>query len=661
MRFIALPANVSAFGLLVRAALIGMALYHLYVAFAGSPGPYMLRGIHVGLTLCLVFLTVNIRSRVIERPAVYDMVLAAVVLLAALYPVLNLDYVQARFIYVDPLTTTDMVVGTVLVLLVLEAARRLLGPALPLTAIAFMAYGFFATSTLPSVILEQLFLTTEGIFGIPIAVSATYMVLFILFGALVERMGVGQLFMDFAVAVTGRQAGGPAKVSVITSGLFGSVSGSAVANVMTTGTFSIPLMKRMGFRAPFAGAVEAVASTGGQIMPPVMGAAAFVMAEYLGVGYLTVATFAIAPAALYYVAVFAAVHFEAKRLNIGSVPKEDQVPIGKVLRERGHLFLPLVIIVGVLLMGYSAPFAALCGIGSVIPSAAMRKSTRHYVTVANVLKALEDGARNVLSIAAACACAGIVVGVIDITGLGLSFSNFVISAAQNTLLPALLLSMVAGIILGMGMPTTPAYIVQVALLVPALVKLGVQVEAAHLFVFYFAILSAITPPVAMAVYAANTLSQARIWPSSWAAVKLGATGFIVPFMFVYEPTILLQGEWTRIVFVLVQATFGVVILAASLHGYLYGRMTRWQQPILFAAALCFIYPDWRVTAVGLVGVAIVIATQAMGMVGRQPKTAKAGDAEAGPGPTEPASRPAAPSAAAGVPRRPGPVPSASAE
>ncbi|WP_255448312.1 TRAP transporter permease [Telmatospirillum sp. J64-1] len=609
MRLITLPADQSVFTLLVRAALIGMAVYHLQVALFGSPGPYILRGLHVGITLCLVFLTVNWKGKAAERPALHDIVFAVAVLATALYPTLNLEYIQTRFIYVDPLDTMDIVAGSVLVLLVLEGTRRLLGPALPVTAIGFLIYAFFATSTLPSVVLEQLFMTTEGIFGIPIAVSATYMVLFIIFGALVERMGIGQLFMDFAIALTGRQAGGPAKVACITSGMFGSVSGSAVANVMTTGTFSIPLMKRMGFRAPFAGAVEAVASTGGQIMPPVMGAAAFVMAEYLGVSYLTVAVFAIMPALLYYLALFAAVHFEAKRLNIGSIPKDQQVPLRKVLLERGHLFLPLVAIVGALLLGYSAPFAALCGIASVIPSALLRKSTRGYVTIGNILRALEDGARNVLSIAAACACAGIVVGVIDITGIGLSFSNFVISAAQDTLVIALLLSMVAGIILGMGMPTTPAYIVQVALLVPALVKLGVQVQAAHLFVFYFAILSAITPPVAMAVYAANTLSKARIWPSSVAAIKLGATGFIVPFMFVYEPSILLQGEPLRIVFVILQAAVGVTILAASLHGYLAGPMTRWQQVLLFAASLCFIYPDWRVTAAGLTGLAVVLGAQ----------------------------------------------------
>ena len=344
-------------------------------------------------------------------------------------------------------------------------------------------------------------------------------------------------------------------------------------------------------------------------MPPIMGAAAFVMAEYLGVSYLTVAALAIVPAALYYVAVFASIHFEAKRMKVGSVPQDQLVPLGKVLAESGHMFIPLAVIVGVLLMGYSAPFAALCGIASVLPTALLRKTTRHYVTLENTLQSLENGARNALPIVAATACAGIVVGVINVSGIGLSFSNFVISAANDTLIVALLLSMVAGIILGMGMPTTPAYIVQVALMVPALVTLGVQVEAAHLFVFYFAILSAITPPVAMAVYAANALAGASIWEASIKAVKLGATGFIIPFLFVYEPAILLQGDPVYAAFVIAQAVLGVIVLASALHGYLLTELTRWQKAVLLLATFGLIYPDWRASLPALALVALVIVRQ----------------------------------------------------
>jgi TRAP transporter 4TM/12TM fusion protein len=433
--------------------------------------------------------------------------------------------------------------------------------------------------------------------------------LFILFGALVERTGTGRLFMDFALGLTGHSAGGPAKVACVTSGLFGTVSGSAVANVMTTGTFTIPLMRRIGYPPAFAGAVEAVASTGGQIMPPIMGAAAFVMAEFLGVSYLTVAGFALLPALLYYLAVFAAVHFEAKRLGMRGLPRAELPRLRTVLAERGHLFLPLLVIIATLLMGYSAPFAALSGIIAVVPTALLRASTRGEVRPRVLIEAMVAGARNTVAVALACACAGIVIGVITLTGLGLDFTGLVIAAAQNSLVFALLLTMVAGIILGMGMPTTPAYIVQVALLVPALVKLGVLVEAAHMFVFYFAILSAITPPVAMAVYAANGLSGAGLWRSGLAALRLGATGYIVPFMFVFGPALLLIGDAPHVVLSAVTAITGVLCLAGGLGGYLLRPTAVWERVVLIAVALLLIKPGWTTDLLGAAGLAAVVAAQ----------------------------------------------------
>jgi TRAP transporter 4TM/12TM fusion protein len=417
--------------------------------------------------------------------------------------------------------------------------------------------------------------------------------------------------MDFALALTGHQVGGPAKVACVTSGLFGTVSGSAVANVMTTGTFTIPLMRRIGYRPAFAGSVEAVASTGGQIMPPIMGAAAFVMAEFLGVSYLHVAAAALIPAVLYFFAVFMAVHFEAKRTGLKGLPRADLPRLGEVVRERGHLFLPLVIIIGVLFSGYSAAYAALCGILSVIPTALLRRSTRAEITWRTVVEGLIAGARNTVAVALACACAGIVVGVITRTGLGIDFTSLVLAAAQNTLLLALVLTMAAGIVLGMGMPTTPAYIVQVALLVPALVKLGVPLEAAHMFAFYFAILSAITPPVALAVYAANSLSQGGLWETGISALKLGATGYIIPFMFVFGPSLLMIGSWERILLTTITAIIGVTALAASLHGYLLRPTRMWERLCLFGAALVLIKPGLMTDLVGAVLLgAVLIAQQA---------------------------------------------------
>jgi TRAP transporter 4TM/12TM fusion protein len=447
------------------------------------------------------------------------------------------------------------------------------------------------------------------VFGIPLSVSAKYVVLFVLFGAFLERVGTGELFMSFAMALTGHTAGGPAKVACLTSGLFGTVSGSAVSNVMTTGVLTIPLMKRIGYRSAFAGAVEAVSSTGGQIMPPIMGAAAFVMAEFLGVSFLTVAGYALIPAVLFYVAVFMAIHFEAKRTGMRGLARSELPNLGEVVRTRGHLFIPMAVIVGVLVSGYSAPYAALWGIATVVPVALLRRETRRTVSVAMVIDALATGARNSLAVIAACASAGIVIGMISLTGLGLAFTALVIDAAQNALWPALVLTMLAGIVLGMGLPTTPAYIMQVALLVPALVKLGVLQPAAHMFVFYFAILSSITPPVAMAVFAANSISGARLMESGLAAVKLGATGYLVPYLFVFAPALLLIGSGIEVALAVVTGLIGVSCLAASLHGYFIAPTTWWQRLMLFATAIALLLPGAMPTLIGGVLLALTLAAQ----------------------------------------------------
>jgi TRAP transporter 4TM/12TM fusion protein len=595
----------------IRLLAVSMSLYHLVVAFIGAPEAFFFRGTHLLFALVLLFLLYPRFGRGVGKtPGVVDWLLVAASIVTIGYLWLNHKYLYDRFVFVDELHTADLVLGTAFILIVLEATRRAIGWAMPVTALLFVAYALFVARVPPASVIEINYLTTEGIFGIPLSVSATYVILFILFGAFVERSGAGRMFMDFALSLTGHSVGGPAKVAVITSGLFGTISGSAVANVMTTGTFTIPMMMRLGYRPAFAGAVEAVASTGGQIMPPIMGAAAFVMAEFLGVSYLTVAVFALIPAALYYVAVFVAVHFEALRTGMKGLPREECPRLLPVLKERGHLFLPLVIIVAVLVAGYSAPFAALFGILSVVPVALLRRSTRSEIDLKGIIDALDSGARGALSIAAACACAGIVIGAIAQTGLGLTFTSFVLAVAQESLVPALVLTMLAGIILGMGLPTTPAYIIQVALLVPALVKLGIVVQAAHLFVFYFAILSAITPPVALAVYAACGLSRSNLWETGWAAVKLGATGYIVPFMFAFSPALLLLGPWPEASLATLTALIGVTCLAGSLHSYFFlGPAGAWQRAALLVAAICLIKPGWLTDIVGAAALALVLLTQ----------------------------------------------------
>src|SRR5690625_1490660 len=588
---------------------VGMSVFQLYVAFMGPPQAYVMRGIHLAFAIALAYLMFpGFRRR--ETVSLFDLIIMLLSVAASLYPAVFVDYMVNRMYYVDDPNLLDNIFGWTLIILLMEATRRVTGWALPAIALAFFVYAITWGNQSFDIVLDQLYLTTEGVFGIPLYISATYVMLFILFGTFVERSGAGQLFMDFALAFTGSSAGGPAKVAVVTSTLFGTVSGSATANVMTTGVFTIPMMMRPGYKPGFSGGVEAVSSTGGQLMPHIMGAAAFVMAEFLGVSYITVAAFAILPAILYYVAVFMAVHFEAKRIGLKGLPTEDLPRLGDVLRERGHLFLPVVIIVVVLFSGYSAAYAALMGILSVIPTTWLRASTRQFFTIPVIIDTLAAGARNTVVVALACACAGIVIGVVTLTGLGITFTGLVLTLSQDHLVIALILTAVAGIILGMGLPTTPAYIVLVALLVPALVRLDVQVEAAHLFVLYFAVLSAITPPVALAVYAANGISRASLYDTSVAAVKLGLTGFIIPFMFVFAPSLLLIGSIPTILITTISAVIGVICLAASMHGSFFFGLTRfWERLMLFSAAILLIKPGLLTDIAGGTFIGLTIISQ----------------------------------------------------
>ena len=606
---------------------IAMSLYHMYVAASGPPEAMIFRGTHLLFALTLVFLLYPFRPQGSAGWRVLDGALLLAGWALVLHIFFNYEYFTNRIIYIDELTFWDKVWGVLAVLVVLEGTRRVLGWALPLTALAFLAYAW-STHVQFSVLMEQVYLSTEGIFGSTLGVSASYVMLFVLFGAFMERSGTGQLFMDFSMSITGRYAGGPGKVAVVSSSLFGTVSGSAVANVMVDGPITIPLMKRTGFRPPFAAAVEAVASTGGQLMPPIMGAAAFVMAEFLAVPYAQITVWAILPAFLYYLAVFSAVHFEAKRYKLAGVPASELPRFGNVMVARGHLFLPILLVLTGLILGYSAPLCALVGALSCLPLALLRQATRAGIRWRTVLEALEEGAKNTLAVAMACACAGIVIGCVTITGLGIVFTQYVVALAQDTLILALILTAMAGIILGMGMPTTPAYIMMVALLIPALIKLGVAgcpvpvtaecksavVPAAHMFAFYFAILSAITPPVALAVFAAASLARANMWHTGFAAMRAAAPAYIVPFMFVYEPLLLLivkdwGSEWPFVVWSVITASIGVVCLAASLFGWLFTLAFAWHRVLLFVAALCLIKPGLVTDAVGLVLLAVVSAAQ----------------------------------------------------
>jgi TRAP transporter 4TM/12TM fusion protein len=532
------------------------------------------------------------------------------------YLFVNYEYVVTRYSYVHPLTNADMFFGIVLTLLLIEGSRRVIGPALPITAAVFLAYAYVGqdlpgllrhTGFTTEVIVDQLYMATEGIFGIPLGVSATYVILFIIFGTFLEKSGTGQLFMDFASAITGWTRGGPGKISCISSALFGTISGSAVANVMVDGWLTIPLMKRTGFNPPFACAVEATASTGGQIMPPVMGAAAFVMAEFTGIPYITICLYAMIPALLYYFALFMSIHFMAGKMGLKGIPREELPRLKNVLAARGHMFIPLGIIVYMMIKGYTPMYACIYSTVAVVILSFLRKETR--MGFWTIVRALEESAKNALGVAAACACAGIVIGVINLTGLGLKFTSLVLFLAGESLIPALILTMLAGIVLGMGMPTTPAYIVQAALLIPALIKLGVLTIAAHMFVFYFSTISAITPPVAMAVYAAAGIGKANLWPTGIWAMRVAAAGFIVPFMFVYFPSLLFIGSAFDIITSAISASFGVMALAAGMMGWFVKEVKTWERILLLAAAILLIKPGLYTDAAGYIILIVIFLEQ----------------------------------------------------
>ncbi len=594
-----------------------MSAYHLYAGAFGAPEAMMHRSIHLLFTLVLIFLVGMTGGEKQSRGKIgFDTLLLLLTFLSIGYLFVNYDYVVTRYPYVHPVSLWDFVMGVIVTLILLEASRRVIGWALPITAAVFLLYALFGnylpglmrhTGFSMETVIDQLYLTTEGIFGIPLGVSATYVILFVIFGAFLEESGTGQFFTDFASSLVGGAKGGPGKISVVSSGLFGTISGSAVANVMVDGWLTIPLMKKAGFKKDFAAAVEATASTGGQIMPPVMGAAAFVMAEYTGIPYLQICIHAAIPALLYYFALFMAIHFEASRTGLLGVPKEERPILRSVMMTKGHLFVPLAVIVYFMVAGYTPMYACIYATLSVFVVALLRAETR--MGPKKILKALEFGAKNMLPVAAACACAGVIIGVINLTGLGLKFTSLILFIAGDSLIPALIFTMFAGIVLGMGLPTTAAYIVQAALLIPALIKLGVPVIAAHLFVFYFAIISAITPPVAMAVYAAAGISGSNLWRTGLEAMRIGATGFIVPFMFVYGPSLLMIGSTTTIVTTIISSSIGVVALSAGLMGWFLKEATWLERVLLVAGALLLIKPGLYTDAVGLVLLIIVILMQ----------------------------------------------------
>lgn len=605
-------------GLVIGAVAVAMSVYHVYARLTVyAPDQQALLYITLAFSLVLSFLLWPRRKGTTpDRVPWEDLALAGLSLACIGYIFVNYNYIVNRFPTADALSRMDMAVGITATLLVLEATRRTIGAALPIVAIVFLIYGFagpwlygwtYHKGLSLEITVDQTFFTTEGIFGVPMTVAATYVILFIIFGAFLERSGAGEFFMNFANAIAGGARGGPGKVAVVSSSLFGTISGSAVANVMVDGWLTIPMMKKTGFKPEAAAAIEAVASTGGQIMPPIMGAAAFVMAEFQGVSYTQVMIAAAIPALFYYGALFAAIHFNAVRSGLKGLPREELPVLGYIVLRQGHLFLPVIVLLALLLYGFTPTYGAIIATMALIGISWLRPSTA--LGWRACLDGLREGAVQTVPVAMACASAGIVIGIVLQTGLALRFTAFLIDFTYGSLLPALLITMAAGIILGMGMPTTPAYIMQAALLVPAIMKLGVEPMGAHMFAFYFSCLSAVTPPVALAVYAAASIGGAGLWSSGVQAMKFAAAGFIVPFFFIYNPALLFQGPWTEILGAIVSGSIGVVALAAALEGY-FLRVATWFERVLFlAAALLLIDPNLVTSVIGIVVLAAVLLLQ----------------------------------------------------
>lgn len=600
----------------IRVLAIAFSLYHLYTAFFGTPPTLIHRSLHVAGILALIFLLYPATNKLSRRRLPwYDVILALLGIATSIYMIAEFE----RLIFRQGMpSATDLFFGALLVVLVIEAARRVTGWALPILALLFIAYAIFGRN-LPGILMHRgysweqlvdyLYVTTEGIYGTAISVSASYIFLFILFGAFLSKSGMGKLFNDLAMALAGHTKGGPAKVAVIASGFLGTINGSAVANVVTTGSFTIPLMKRVGYRREFAGAVEASASVGGQILPPVMGAAAFIMAEILGMKYATIALAALLPALLYYLGILTQVHLRASKEGLEGIRREELPKLRDVLKERGHLLLPLIFLIYMIFFsGKTIIFSALLTIVVTVAVSMLHPSTR--MSLKDILDALEEGARTTLGVAIACATVGIIVGVATLTGLGLKLASAIVTLGGGNLFLTLVFTMLACIILGMGLPSIPTYIITVTMAAPALVELGVPPLVAHLFVFYFGLLANLTPPVALAAYAAAGISGGDPMRTGFASMKLAAAGFIVPFIFVYDNSLLLLNTpWHDAVRIIITSVCGVMMLGAAIEGQLWTRLPWPVRILLLAGALLFLTPNFLQDLAGLAILAGVLAWQ----------------------------------------------------
>lgn len=585
--------------LIRSAAAVALCSFAVYTAFFGVWTDVMQQGIHLSLVLVLVF------SASLARPdgptgmrRLVDIALTVLGFGLIFYHVVFYEQVAARY---GAITEPEFWMGIATILILLEATRRTVGSPMAILVLAFIGYAFIGPS-LPDLIshrgysaervVSQMYLGGGGMFGTPLMVSSTFVIVIVIFGAVLEQSGAASALMDIATGATGRMRGGPAKASVVGSSLMGTISGTAVANVLTTGTISIPLMIRNGYKPYVAGAIEAVASTGGQLMPPVMGAAAFIMAELTGIPYLTIALAALIPAVVYYVVLFVVVHLEAVKNGV-PVLEMDQIPsISKTFMASGHLLMGIPALILMLFWGYSIMYASFWAICVAVIAAFARRSS--WITPRKALDICKSAGKSILPVAVACASAGMVIGIITLTGVGLKFSSLIVTLSAGNLFLALVLTMIACLILGMGLPTAAAYILVATLVAPALVDLGVPLLAAHMFVFYSAMLSSITPPVALAAYAAASIAEVNPLKIAVTASLFGIAAFILPYAIVVRPALLGIGTAAEIAGAAISAVAVGAALAATVRGY-------WLAPLGILGRLAMAASGLLMLVVGLWG------------------------------------------------------------
>lgn len=593
--------------------LMFLALLHIVSGIWGSPTALAFRHLFLGSMMIIVLMNKPFSRRHEVLSNYVDTAFSLMVVGIVCYVLSDFDAYAMRAGMPLPL---DIAVGSLDMLILLELARRVAGWPMVVIAVVFFGQniiarylpGMFRRASMSySSMIDFIFMRTDGIFGMPVQVISTYVVLFMMFASMLEESGAGKFFIDFATAITGKSRGGPAKAAVVASASFGTISGSAIANVAGTGSITIPLMKRIGYDSVFAGAVEAVASTGGQIMPPMMGATAFILAQNISMPYIQVAARAVVPATLYFVCVFFIVDFRARRLNLKGTPESAMPNLMKTLQTGWQLALPLVVIVVLMAIGRSAQYSALMAMLVLIVITFFRKWTR--MDGRRILRGLTGGVKDTSGVALTAAAAGIIIGGVTNTGLNLLFANQVLKFSGGNLFITLVLIAIVSLVLGMGMTTSAVYISVATIMAPALIKLGINSLSAHLFVFYYGCICVITPPVALASFTAAGISGASPTATGWASFRIGLVAFIVPFIFVYQPVMLMYGSTIEIVIVTATSLIGCWALAAAIEGWCFSRLNIHERALFAVAGLLTMVPGWKTDLAGIAVLAVLVFMQ----------------------------------------------------